>query len=182
MTGQNRFTLSLMELKKPATLTSVSLLVALGVIMGLGTIIPSEFLKIGLNYLITGSIGFLFGPVAGMLGAVAIDLIGFVARPTGTYFFGFTFNALVTGFIYGWVLYRRPVTLWRVALAKGLVSLIVNILLSTLWLSMLYGKAFFVLLPLRAGKNLLALPFEVLLLLAALKAVGMARRYAVRAS
>lgn len=138
------------------------------------TIIPSEILKIGLNFLITGSMGLLFGPVPAVLGATAVDLIGYVVRPSGPYFFGFTINAMLTGFIYGCFFYRQPYKLLRVFLAKATVSVIINVILSTLWLSVLYGKAFFVLLPVRLVKNLVQLPFETALLFVTLKAVDVA--------
>lgn len=170
------FRQSYQELKKVRTLTTLSLLVALGVVLGLFTIIPNEFLKIGLRFLITASMGFLFGPVPAMLGAAAIDLLVYILRPTGPYFFGFTFNAALTGLIYGLFLYRRPMKLWRAFLAKGVVNLAVNVMLSTVWLSMLYGKSVAVLFPARLIKNAVALPAEAILLWAVLSAVGKAWR------
>lgn len=148
------------EMKNLRTLTTTALLTALGVLLGFLALIPSPFLHFSINFLITGTMGFLFGPIPAMLGATAINLINFFLHPTGSFFFGFTLNATLTGAIYGLILYRRPVKLWRCAAAKASVSLIINVLLSTLWLSMLYGKAFAVLLPARLIKNAAALPFE----------------------
>ena len=95
-----------------------------------------------------------------MLGAASIDLIGYIIRPTGPYFFGFTLDKALSGLLYGLFFYRRPIRLWRAAAAKGLVSLLVNCILATYWLSILYGKSISVLLPARVIKNAAALPFE----------------------
>ena len=48
----------------------------------------------------------------------------------------------------------------RVLAAKFIVMLTVNVLLNTLWLSMLYGKGIMVLLPARALKNLIMWPID----------------------
>jgi len=45
-------------------------------------------------------------------------------------------------------------------IAEILVSFICNILLGTLWLNILYGKAFFAILPMRAIKNIVLLPIN----------------------
>lgn len=163
--------LSARELKKPRTLTTVSLFTALGVLLHFITVIPNAFLKIGLNFTVTGAMGYLFGPVPALLGAVAIDLIAFVLRPTGPYFIGFTLNAALTGALYGLFLYRCPLKLWRVSIAKGAVSLVINVILSTVWLGVLYGKSIVALLPMRLVKNAVALPAEILVLWAVLVAV-----------
>ncbi len=44
--------------------------------------------------------------------------------------------------------------------AKFIVMLTVNVLLNTLWISMLYGKGIMVLLPARALKNLIMWPID----------------------
>ena len=152
--------LSWLELKKPRTLTTTALLIALGVILSFFTIVPNEMLKIGLGFVATSVMGFLFGPIPAMLGAASIDLIGYIIRPTGPYFFGFTLDKALSGLLYGLFFYRRPIRLWRAAAAKGLVSLLVNCILATYWLSILYGKSISVLLPARVIKNAAALPFE----------------------
>lgn len=171
-----KFIRSAAELRRARTLTTVSLLVALGVLASVGTIIPSEVLKIGLGFLVTACMGYLFGPLPAMLGALAVDLISYLLRPAGPYFFGFTLNALLTGLVFGLILYQSAPSLLRTAASKAVVSLFINVLLNTLWLSVLYGKAFFLLLPARFLKNLLIFPVEVLLLYLVLKAVDTAWR------
>ena len=65
--------------------------------------------------------------------------------------------------IYGCAYYRKSITLFRVLVTKLVVILICNVLLNTLWLSMLYGQAFAVLLPVRLMKNLIMWPVDSLI-------------------
>ena len=120
--------------------------------------------RISFGYLATAANAVLLGPVPAALGAMITDLLVFLIKPTGPFFPGFTLSAGLGGLIYGLVLYKREVKLWRVLLAKLLIDVLVNILLNTLWVKMLYGNAFFALLPARALKNLIQYPVDVLLL------------------
>ncbi len=54
----------------------------------------------------------------------------------------------------------KKLTIKRVLAAKFIVMLTVNVLLNTLWISMLYGKGIMVLLPARALKNLIMWPID----------------------
>ena len=67
---------------------------------------------------------------------------------------------MLAGLIYGCLLYHKPLSIKRIVIAEFLVKLIVNCGLNTLWISMLYGKAFFVLLPMRLLKNVIMLPID----------------------
>ena len=52
----------------------------------------------------------------------------------------------------------------RCVFSKTLANVVINILLNTLWLSILLGKGFFGMIGPRILKNLIALPIEVFLL------------------
>ena len=60
--------------------------------------------------------------------------------------------------LYGCFLYRRPLSLRRVLAAELAVSVVCNMLLGTLWLTMMYEKGFLALLPMRVLKNLIMWP------------------------
>ena len=60
-------------------------------------------------------------------------------------------------------LYKKPLSLKRVIIANSIVAVTVNLFLNTLWLTLLYGDAFFALLPARAAKQLIMLPVDTLL-------------------
>ena len=89
-----------------------------------------------------------------------MDILKYIVNPTGAFFPGFTLNAVLGGVIYGCSYYRNSITLVRVLATKLVVILICNVLLNTLWLSMLYGQAFAVLLPARLMKNLIMWPVD----------------------
>jgi ECF transporter S component (folate family) len=105
--------------------------------------------------------GFLYGPVVAMGAGAVCDVLSFFLNPTGGSFFpGFTLNAILGGLIYGMVLYQKPNKLWRAFVAKALVNLLLNVALGTLWLTLLYGNPYFVIVPARLIKNLVLLPIE----------------------
>ena len=115
-------------------------------------------IRISFGYLAVAANAVLLGPAPAMIGATITDLLVCLLKPMGPFFPGFTISAAAGGLIYGAVLYRRDVTLWRVLLAKLLIDALVNVLLNTLWLKVLYGNAFFAMLPGRALKNLIQYP------------------------
>lgn len=134
---------------------------ALAIILGYVTSIPiGPYIKIGFSGIPNRIVEFLFGPVVGCIFGGTLDILKFFLKPGGTFFFGFTFNAMLAGVIYGSILYQKPVRLGRVVFAEFLVKLIVNCILNTLWLSILYGKGFFVMLPPRILRNLIMLPID----------------------
>ena len=166
------------ELKRPRGLVTAAMLLAVQVALGLVASIPlGPDIRISFGYLALSSAGALLGPAVAPINGALADLIGHFIRPTGPYFPGFTVTGLVSGLIYGLMLYRRDVSLKRLLATKLLIDVICNLLLNTLWLNMLYGKAFFALLPARALKNLLQYPVDVLLLYPVMrKVIPMARR------
>jgi len=83
------------------------------------------------------------------------------------------------GFLYGLILYRKPVTLGRTAAAHLSVMVVVTFLLNPLWLSMMYGQAFVALVGMRVIKNLFLFPVEVAMLYALLKATATIRARAL---
>lgn len=156
---------SLKELFVTRNMVLCGLLAALAVVLGMvASIDVGPYVRIGFSGIPNRVVDCLFGPVAGCLFGGALDVLKYVMKPTGPYFFGFTFNAMLAGILYGAVLYRRPVTVKRILAAELLNKLLVNCVLNTLWISMLYGKGFFVLLPMRVLKNALMLPIDSMIL------------------
>ena len=134
---------------------------ALAVVLGMvASISIGPYIKIGFSGLPNRIVEFLFGPVVGCFFGGALDLIKYFLKPEGPFFFGFTFDAMLAGLIYGCFLYRKPISAKRIVLSEFTVKLIVNCFFNTLWLSMLYGKGFFVLLPMRLLKNAVMLPID----------------------
>ena len=158
---QNIFVSSSQELKKVPALAACAMFAALAMILNsVASISIGPYIKIGFSAIPNQLVDYLFGLVTGSLFAGVLDIVKYVLKPDGAFFFGFTFNAMLAAFIYGCFYYKKKLTLWRVLLAKLIVILVVNVFLNTLWLDMLYGKGFLVLLPARAVKNLIMWPID----------------------
>ncbi len=160
-----KFQQSAQELKQVRTLTGVAMLLAMSVVISFtASVRVTETIKIGLGYLITALLGMLYGPFTAALAAGAGDLIKYLLKPDGAYFFGFTLTAMLGGVVYGVFFYREKCTIPRAIASKATVSLLLNCLLNTVWVSWLYGMPFLGALGPRVIKNLMALPFEIVLL------------------
>lgn len=148
------------------------MLLAIEVLLGMVASIPiGPNVRISFGYLSRAVVGMLFGPAAAAINGALSDILGSIIHPIGPYFPGFTLTGFVGGLIYGYMLYERRPSLSRVLLAKLLIDVACNLLLNTLWLDLLYGKAFWAILPARFFKNLLQYPVDVLLLYPLLKLV-----------
>ena len=131
---------------------------ALSIVLSKLVSINISFLRIGFGFLPIAVLAIMYGPVIAAIGYGLADLIGAWLLPTGAFFPGFTVSAVLTGLIFGWVLYRREVTFVRALAASALVCLAVNLLLNTWWLTFIIGKGFTVLLASRAVKEIVAIP------------------------
>ena len=163
---------SLRSLRSTSTLTTAGLLLAIQMVLSsYGVIEVTDSLKISLAHLALAPTAMLFGPVvAGMQGALS-DILGFMLKPTGPYFPGFTLTALLGGVIYGMFFYKTRRSTWQIIAARLVIIVFVNILLNTVFLVMLYGPSRLATTPVRALKNIIQLPFDCILLAAVTKLV-----------
>lgn len=160
------------ELKCLPSMVIASMLMAVGLVLGSITIKVTPFLHIGVSFLANAITGLLFGPVMAMLTAGLGDIIGYFLSSGGdAFFFPFTLTAMLSGCLYGIFLYHSNAKLPRVIAAKASVTFISNILLNTIWCSILYGKGFMAIFPVRLTKNLTLLPFEIAMLFVIGKAI-----------
>jgi ECF transporter S component (folate family) len=126
--------------------------------------IQTLFLRLSFAYVPFILIGTLLGPVWGAVIGGAEDILGMLLMPKGTYFPGFTLNALLTGVIYGVFLYNRPNNksyLIRLILSVITVNVLIHIGLTTLWLSIMYKKAFVALIATRIVANVIQMPLQI---------------------
>ncbi|HIY55399.1 MAG TPA: folate family ECF transporter S component [Candidatus Dorea merdavium] len=166
------FTQSFQELKDLRNLAAVSMLLAITVVLGFYRLQITEYLRIGFDPLAKELTAMLFGPVAGCAVAGLADIISYIMKPIGAFFPGLTLSAMAGSVIYGVILYRKPLSLGRVILANGLVTVFINLLLNTYWMTVLYGDAFMVLFPARALKQALMFPIDVILFYTVAKLLG----------
>ncbi len=142
------------------TITTLGMFGAISIILGALTIAIGDYIKIGFSSIANQFVYYLFGPVVGALFGGTLDILKFIVKPTGAFFPGWTLSAAVAGVLYGVFLYRKPLRLWRVLAAELAVSVVCNMFLGTLWLNIMYGQAFFAILPMRVFKNLIMWPIN----------------------
>lgn len=152
-------------------LVVTAFMIALSVVLSKLVSINISFLRIGFGFLPIAILAILYGPYVAAVGYALADLIGAWLLPTGTFFPGFTLSAILTGLIFGFVLYGKEVTFPRALLASAIVCLGVNLLLNTFWLTFIIGKGFTALLASRAIKEIVAIPIMAALIVAMDKSV-----------
>ena len=152
------------EFKKVNTITCCAMFGALAIVLSyVASIRLTPNIKIGLGALPNEMVDYLFGPVVGALFGGGMDLIKFMLKPDGGFMIGYTFSAMLAAFIYGIFLYKQPLSLTRMMIAKFIVAIVCNIILGSYWLSLINGKGFLALLPGRIVKNLIQAPVDALI-------------------
>ncbi len=159
------------ELKNLRCLTLIGMFCAISIVIGSFSIMLSEDIKISFTFLPNEFVYYLFGPVVGVIFGAVTDLLTFIISPKGPFFFGFTLSGMLTGLLYGVLLYKKPLSLVRVFLVNAIWMILIGILLNTYWLSILNGVNYFVLLSTRVPKELIMLPINTFLLYTVIKGV-----------
>ncbi|MBQ2753788.1 MAG: folate family ECF transporter S component [Firmicutes bacterium] len=150
------------EFKRLPSLTGAALMSALHIILGYCKIIISTGFEIRFSFLALGVAGLFYGPVvAGIVGVIG-DIITFFLKPNGFFFPGFTFNEFVYGFVFGLFFYKKRITVKRVVAAKLVLTVLINIILTPIWLNVMYGSELFA-IP-RLIKAVVSFPIECVIL------------------
>lgn len=157
------------NLKNVRMLAFIALMIALKIVIGFIRIPVGENLRITLTYIVVAIEGMVVGPIAGITSAFITDNLSFILFPDGAYFPGYTLTAMLGSFFYSIFLYQKKATWTRLTFAKICNNYLVNVLLGSLWSSMLYGKAYLVYATTSLIKNTLLLPIEIILLMIAIK-------------
>ncbi|MBS7298736.1 MAG: folate family ECF transporter S component [Eubacteriales bacterium] len=160
------FKKSAMQLKKPITLSTAAMMIALYVVLYMVKIPIAVESRVSLTFLPIVIAGYLTGPVTSMLVGAIGDVLGFFLFPSpGGFFPGFTISSAITGLIYGIFLYGAPQKSCRlrVIISTMVVVVAVYTLLNTFWLAILYQKAYFVYLTSRIVKNVIVFPLQMIL-------------------
>lgn len=153
---------------KAQTVAFSGLFIAMAAVLSFFKIPISNIIEIRFAIIPLAISGYMLGPLAsGVIGGAA-DVIGYIVKPTGPFFPGFTISNVITGLIFGFMLHNKKVTLWRVLIAEILQAVIVGIFLNSIWLSILYGNAFPVVLGARIVKELIMIPVNTAIFMAIL--------------
>lgn len=150
-------------------LVQVGVMVAVEVVLSRFLSISTPTLKIGFGFVPVAVVAMMYGPLWAGAGAALADFIGAVLFPTAGYFPGFTLTAALTGVVFGLFLWQRPtappqrVGIARILIACAIVCFGLNFGLDTLWLRIITGTDYLLLLPTRVLKPVIMFPIEVLL-------------------
>lgn len=117
----------------------MGLLMAMQIVLTRQFVVQTEFFRISFSFIAVILMGWLFGPLFAAVGNGLADLFGFLLRPVGMFFPGYTLTAVVEGLIYGWFFHNKEVTITR-NIMGNLVGSIVSTGLNTIWLWMTMGK------------------------------------------
>ncbi len=157
-------------LKNIKILTVAGMLTAIAIIAGFFKIAVSDILEIRFSTLPIAVAGAFLGPGAAAVVGAAGDIGGFLIRPTGPYFPGFTLSGALTGLIFGLCLHKKDGSspgIFRVISGVLINAVLVKMLLDSLWLSMLYGKGgVWAVLSVRFLKELVMIPVNIILIMA----------------
>ena len=159
-------------LRKPRLLAVAALFLALCVTISSFFIPLVNNLRVYFTFVPKALCAAVCGPVAALVFGLADDLLGVMIHPSGAFFFGYTVSAMLGMVIYALGLFRRKITILRLALTKLAVNLLVNVGLGALWSSMIYGKAYLFYAGSSLVKNLILWPAEVILLAVFFRLLG----------
>ena len=151
---------SLKELRSTKNLVTMAMLCAVNVVTSWFAINLSPTLKITFSYLSMSMIGHLFGPSCGIICGLILDTLKFIVKPSGAYNPLWALIEMGAGLLYGVLLYKKKITMQRCFLTKFIVSLIMNVLLTSALMAFLYSKGFIFYASSRVLKNLILWPIE----------------------
>ena len=155
-----------------AQLKNVRMLTLAGIITAASIVLESfpiyllgTSLKIYFSFLVISLGCYVYGPAVGILVGFANDTLGFLISSFGEpYFRGYRITAMLSGLIYGTLLYRQRITVLRLVMVRLVINYGSNVLLGSVWKAMLYGKGYYYYFTTGLVKNTTMLPIEVLLM------------------
>lgn len=162
---------ALKEVKSSRSITFAALMIALHILLGMMFIPVGENLRIVFGFVATSILGLVCGPVMGLAAGAISDTVAYIIAPTGVYFPGYMISTMLSFFVFALFFYRQKITLWRIIIAKFIVTYGINVALGTLWSSMLFGKGYMYYLTKSLIKNTILFPIEIIMLVLLFKAL-----------
>ena len=120
-------------------LAFAAMLVAVSCILSFGKFAVGPNVNVTFFFLPIAVGAMCLGPLpAAAIGGIA-DILGCLIMPTGPYFPGFTINAAITGLVYGAFFKGQKPKLWKIIIARLVLMIVVDLILTPLWLHLLYS-------------------------------------------
>ncbi len=145
------------------------ILLALLIVLNRFISIKTPLLVISFSFVPIMMASIWLGPKYSAIIAGLGDFIGAILFPFGTYFPGFTLTAILSGLIYGIFLYQKPhqeITnskfILKLIISNILVLGIIEIFIVSIWLKIMYGKAYLVVVSTRVLAQVIMLPIRVI--------------------
>lgn len=142
-------------------LTTLGLLIASQIVLSRFCSVSAWNFKIGFSFVPVVIAAILYGAKAAAAVAGIGDFVGAVLIPIGPYFPGFTLTAMLCGVCFGLLLHKAQTPV-RVLTAVTVTQLAGSLLLNSLWISMLYGTPYIVLLGTRILQCAVVTPVQFL--------------------
>lgn len=169
------------KITKTKKIVISALLLAMFILLDRLLSINTQVLTINISLVSIMLAAMILGPYYAILIGALGDLIGSIFWPFGAYNIGFTISSALTGLIFGMFLYEKPnsqnemstenckksqfkFTL-RAIISNILVTVFVNILLNSLWLKIMYEKAYIYYLSQRIVTQVIMLPIYIILII-----------------
>ena len=131
--------------------------------------IKSSFLVISFSFIPMMLAAIYLGPKYAAIIAALGDLVGAILFPFGAYFPGFTISSAMIGFVYGIFLYKKPEEnrkdfkfIIQLIISSILVLGGIKMLLESVFLNVLYGKAYLAIIASRLVTELVMIPVQVI--------------------
>jgi len=158
-------------MSKTKKIVLAGILLALLLVLSRFLSIKTPLLVISFSFVPIMMSAILLGPKYSTLIAGLGDLIGALLFPFGAYFPGYTVSAVLTGLIYGLILYKKPgeeISDKKFVLKLIISSLIVlggiTVLLTSVWVNITSGKAYIAVIATRVTAEAIMLPIQVIVI------------------
>ena len=163
---------ALKELHNIRSLVICAILCAVAIVMEKFQIpIIPGILTVSFSFTVISLCSFITGPVLAIPCGIIVDSVGAMIFPTGYPFHpGYTLSAVLSALIYALFLYRAKLSFERLALAKLVINVFVNVLLGSVW-RLAGGNFYLYYVALSGIKNLLMFPFEVFIMTVFIRAL-----------
>jgi ECF transporter S component (folate family) len=162
-------------MKNVRVIVFMGLFIALEIVLTRFLSIQTPIVRIGFGFVPIALSAIMFGPLIGGMTAALADIIRMILFPTGmAYFPGFTLSALIGGVIYGLMLYKKPKSIFRIALTVSIIRVFIDIMLNTVWLVLFFNKAAAAIMGARVITSLIMLPVQTIVIFILWKYIGKA--------
>lgn len=145
------------------TITVAGLLLAMTIVLDkFPILIPGTMNQIKFTFIPNMIFASLYDLPSCVIFAIAYDTLSIIGSPY-PYFPGYVLSKIVTMCIY-YLFFHKEINLKNIIFAKTLVNVLCNVLLGSLWLTILYSKGFIYYFTTSLTKNLIMLPLEIFIM------------------